>query len=168
MCPLWESSIQFSESFMSCFFFKDQTGEIHWNPFSKMKPWRLDGDDSLWRLCQWAVHSGIAVVEVNDSVLGQTIFEAVKIGLWLPGERHFEWWGKKTMKECLVCIWGPFHEGPVHRGKCPSAGSGCWGEDGMILPYWIDVNVIFSTHTGTKICQTSWEFLQWWGWIRFI
>jgi len=48
-----------------------------------MKPWRLDGDDSLWRLCQWAVHSGIAVVEVNDSVLGQAIFEAVKIGLWL-------------------------------------------------------------------------------------
>lgn len=43
-----------------------------------MKPWRLDGDDSLWRLCQWAVHSGIAVVEVNDSVLGQTSFEAVK------------------------------------------------------------------------------------------
>lgn len=56
-----------------------------------MKPWRLDGDDSLWRLCQWAVHSGIAGVEVNDSVLGQAIFEAVKIGLWLPGERHFEW-----------------------------------------------------------------------------
>lgn len=54
-----------------------------------MKPWRLDGDDSLWRLCQWAVHSGIAVVEVKDSVLGQAIFEAVKIGLWLPGKTSF-------------------------------------------------------------------------------
>lgn len=27
----------------------------------------------------------------------------------------------------------------------------------MILPYWIDVNAIFSTNTVTKICQTSWE-----------
>ena len=33
-----------------------------------------------------------------------------------------------TMKECLVCTWGPFHEGPVHRGKCPSAGAAVEGK----------------------------------------
>ena len=88
MCPLWESSIQFSVSFMSCFFL-NQKGDIH---SAKWSHGDLTVMIPFGRLCQWAVHSGIAVVEVNDSVLGQTIFEAVKIGLWLPGERHFEWW----------------------------------------------------------------------------